>query len=459
MLNSESLQKLKAQLDHRPSEKQSGDESQVVTPIIERLLETVGFSHLDRITQFKCNDHPSLKTDIACRLVDENGNSFFNNQKNPQIICEIKCTNYQLSNFHKQYWEVHKQLKSQLLGNYCKNTPIGVISNGWEIQLFRHDHKITHPLTPLIELNSETAEKVAEKFLQSIKAPKRGSIIGVYNNKGGIGKTTTVSNVGIVLAQNKRKVLLVDFDPNQGGLTKLLKLSTNQGNVWNYLKGITPLDSIIQSYSAGSGGNKVKLDVITADSRFLYDSETDIEQQIRPEFLRNKLLEAAKNYDYILVDMPPNWRWFAQVGLLSLDALLVPAHHNDWESIQNLESVITLFLPQVGQMRKMYLDEGMPALLPLVLNRYNATPAQSKNFRSLLDKIISSNPEYKQIFNNFFYVENHGFLSQNKRILELGYHVEIANAAMQDNGVPGPIRYRKARDVYQSLIREVITEL
>lgn len=454
----QSLSKFKAQLDYRPPQRRAGDEGNVVTPIIEQLLEILHFSRLDRIPLFTVNSSPNRKTtDIACRYPDAKENRFFTQQQDPLLLVEIKATNYQLSPGHKNYWDTVKQLKEQLLGSRATSASLGLISNGWGLQLFRRHHKVVHPVTPILELESGTAEQLANRLFSIIQSPQRGTIIGVYNNKGGIGKTTIVTNLGIVLAQQGQKVLLVDFDPNQADLTHLLDLKTVKSSVWDFLKGDRTLNSIVQQYTQGQGKSRVELDVIPADENFLESDDLKIQQDIRLENLRKQLLEAASNYDYILIDMPPNWRWFAKVGVLASDVLLIPANHIDKSSLQNLEDLVIKFLPQVEQWRA-ELNDSPVSLLPLVLNNYEHTSARAKNCEKLLDKIAQQHPAWKETFHHFFYPrKTKTWMGGGKPWLELPYLSEICRSPMESpKFVPAPLKYKKAKEAYESLIREVL---
>jgi AAA domain len=205
---------LQSQLAHRPASRASGDESTVVKPIIEKFLEAIGFGSLDRVTEFRTNLTPLRKADIACRHCDQNGLSFFQKQVDPLILVELKATNCRLSPEHKNYWKAFNQLKERLLGNQASSAKFGLLSNGWELQLFRKHHKVVHPITHILKLDSDNLDKTLRTIIEIINEPERGLIISVYNNKGGIGKTTTTVNLGIVLAQQGHNVLLVDFDPN-----------------------------------------------------------------------------------------------------------------------------------------------------------------------------------------------------------------------------------------------------
>lgn len=454
-ISEQALADLKLQLDSRPIDRGSGDEGNVVTPVIEKLLVTLGFGQLDRVPQFKANSKPPRKSDIACRYPDGEGKNFFQQQKDPFLLVELKATGQQISFNSHQYWKAFAQLKEQLLGNNALSAQFGLISNGWELQLFKRFHKVVHPVTPILSINAQNAQEVSNCLLKILQEDKRGIIIGVYNNKGGIGKTTLTTNLGIVLAQNKQKVLLVDFDPNQADLTDLLQQRTVEGKVWDFLKGKVNAQSVIQHCSFNQGRQQVQLDLIPADKNFLKSSDGDINQEIRLDFLRSRLKVLAKDYDYILIDMPPNWRWFAQSGVLASDTLLVPASHIDRASLRNLEALVTDFIPEVNQWRSTFQEkEGGPNLLPLVLNRYQHTDAQAKNCYKYLADIITKNKPWKDAFDNFFYI---GTKWGSKRCLELPYKIEICRAPLEGpKYIPAPLRYRRARQVYDHLIREIL---
>jgi cellulose biosynthesis protein BcsQ len=442
---------LQSQLAHRPASRASGDESTVVKPIIEKFLEAIGFGSLDRVTEFRTNLTPLRKADIACRHCDKNGLSFFQKQVDPLILVELKATNCRLSPEHKNYWKAFNQLKERLLGNQASSAKFGILSNGWEIQLFRKHHKVVHPVTDILKLDSDNSDKILRTIFEIINEPERGLIISVYNNKGGIGKTTTTVNLGIVLAQQGHNILLVDFDPNQADLTHAFQLKSLKNKVWNSLKSSTSLSSIVQHLTLKHGTQQIHLGVLPADERFLEASDSEIRQEIRLEALMQCLQDISKQYDYILVDTPPNWRWFAQAGTLASDVLLVPASHINRASLENLEILVMKFMPMIGQWRK-ELNKGAPSLLPLVLNHYQASEAQVRNCKNFLVSLIARNPTHKEVFDNFFYID--GLFG--KRFLELPYKVEICRAPLESPYLPAPLRYKRAKEVYEHLIREVL---
>ncbi len=448
----QAIESLTLLLGQRPHSRVGNDEGNVVAPIITSLLETIGFSNLDRIPQFVAQSRPRRIADIACRYPDLLGNSFFNNQQNPFLLVEMKSTSYSLRPENKAYWDLLKQLKEQLSGDRSQDAKFGLISNGWELQLFRRHHKVIHPATPVLSLNCQNAEAISKRLFSILQQPKRGLIIGVYNNKGGIGKTTTTMNLGIVLAQQRYKVLLVDFDHNQADLTRLVQKQPTNGLAWDFLKGTKSFESVLQKYIFLQGNQKVQVDILPADNKFLNEDDNRINQEIRPESLRNKLLQLSQNYDYILIDMPPNWRWFAQTGVFASDVLLVPASHINRASLENLEPLVTHFIPETNKSREKLNLEPL-GLLPLVLNCYQPTQAQERNCKNFLDIIIKRNNGWEETLHNFFYVQ--GLLS--KKVLELHYKVEICRAPLEPpHYTPAPLKYKRAREIYENLIREVL---
>lgn len=103
-----------------------------------------------------------------------------------------------------------------MLGENCQTVKWGIFTNGSVIQLFRRHGTVVIPATDLIELNEKNIIATFN-FIKSkiFDLSNEALVISVYNDKGGVGKTTTVSNLGTVLAMKNKKVLLIDFDLQQ----------------------------------------------------------------------------------------------------------------------------------------------------------------------------------------------------------------------------------------------------
>lgn len=132
-----------------------------------------------------------------------------------------------------------------------------------------------------------------------------GKTIAVSNHKGGVGKTTTVVNIGAGLAALKKKVLLIDLDP-QANLTQSYGVVKPEFTIYDTLKGEHPLFPI----------NIMKnLDII-ASTLDLSGAEMELSSEAGREYILEEALSQLKDkYDYIIIDCPPS------LGLLTINAL------------------------------------------------------------------------------------------------------------------------------------------
>lgn len=146
-----------------------------------------------------------------------------------------------------------------------------------------------------------------------------GTIIGVINQKGGVGKTTTSVNLSAALAIAGKKVLMVDMDA-QSNLTTHLGLSPKDDDasdrveefdrrtIYQVLKGVIPISESIVNRAEN-------LDVVPS-SLLLSAADLELGGVVGRELiLRRSLLPVVDRYDIIVVDCPP------ALGLLSLNAL------------------------------------------------------------------------------------------------------------------------------------------
>jgi chromosome partitioning protein len=145
-------------------------------------------------------------------------------------------------------------------------------------------------------------------------------IIAVINQKGGVGKTTTVLNVGAKLATIGNKVLAVDFDP-QGNMSSGfgVELRNDETNtIYDVLTGKTKLASAILNAKIEG------LEILAADMN-LAGFEVEITEVKNREYLLLKLLDKIKEkYDYIIIDCPPSLGLLTINSLVASDFLLIP---------------------------------------------------------------------------------------------------------------------------------------
>jgi chromosome partitioning protein len=140
------------------------------------------------------------------------------------------------------------------------------------------------------------------------KGPTTAKVIAFANQKGGVAKTTTTLNLGVALAEQNNRVLLVDLDP-QGNLTMSQGLNPDEieRSMFDVLVHRIPIREVIEK-------REVDLAVSSID---LAGAELALSSMIgRERALEKALAPVKENYNYVLIDTPPS------LGLLTINALV-----------------------------------------------------------------------------------------------------------------------------------------
>lgn len=146
-----------------------------------------------------------------------------------------------------------------------------------------------------------------------------GRIISIASQKGGVGKTTTAINLGSCIAQESRRVLLIDIDP-QGSASSGLGINGNDSarTIYEVLLGESSArDAIVPTALAN-------LDLLPAGQR-LSGAEVELVGELARETRLSKSMgDIRDEYDFVLIDAPPSLGLLTVNALTASDSVMIP---------------------------------------------------------------------------------------------------------------------------------------
>lgn len=183
-------------------------------------------------------------------------------------------------------------------------------------------------------------------------------VFAITNQKGGVGKTTTTVNLAASLAATRRRVLLIDLDP-QGNATMGSGVDKYQlqYSIYDVLMGDVQCQDVRMLGTTGG------YDLLPANADLTAAEVTMISLENREFRLKHALADIVEDYDFVLIDCPPSLNMLTVNALTAADSVLIPVQCEYYaleglaalmETIEEVKRLLNPHLDIEGLLRTMY---------------------------------------------------------------------------------------------------------